>query len=401
LFYYTGQEWDKDAKLQNSNARWYDPRMGRFLGEDPTGFDAGDPNFYRYAGNDPVNYTDPTGLSQAGNPLSSLFSGVTKAVTSTANKIAGAVQSIGNSVNSIYNSSQYYAAVNQTKGAVGGFQVAGFDPSLHSYVQNSSRNTGGLFNGISMSGSRGESYAPSAPGRIASSMASSFVGGLSSLTAPQGFPGETPRTLVFDDGRDFTDRQVASVKKIESTVWGDPLRKTANEFYRDIKSDNPFVATYALAGYAIDSLAANLLDAIKPPTGPTIITTYADRGQKWDLAPLPRSGAMWGQGLMVAAPLARTLGVAGATVVEGGTFIGPTIGRSGYRTMAEFDAAVGAKYQQFVNQGYAGTMDLVRQGVVRNNPTAIGREVDTFARTSLRDWLRNTEGIPEGPGQII
>jgi len=114
LFYYTGQEWDKDAKLQNSNARWYDPRMGRFLGEDPTGFDAGDPNFYRYAGNDPVNYTDPTGLSQAGNPLSSLFSGVTKAVTSTANKIAGAVQSIGNSVNSIYNSSQYYAAASPT-----------------------------------------------------------------------------------------------------------------------------------------------------------------------------------------------------------------------------------------------------------------------------------------------
>jgi len=52
--------------------------MGRFLGEDPTGFDAGDHNFYRYAGNDPVNYTDPTGLSQAGNPLNGLFSSLAR-----------------------------------------------------------------------------------------------------------------------------------------------------------------------------------------------------------------------------------------------------------------------------------------------------------------------------------
>jgi RHS repeat-associated protein len=62
LFYYTGQEWDPDTKLQNNNARWYDPRMARFTSADPSGFDGGDPNLYRYVGNSPLNATDPTGL---------------------------------------------------------------------------------------------------------------------------------------------------------------------------------------------------------------------------------------------------------------------------------------------------------------------------------------------------
>ena len=82
-------------------------------------------------------------------------------------------------------------------------------------------------------------------------------------------------------------------------------------------------------------------------------------------------------------------------------FIGPTIGRSGYRTMAEFENAVGTQYQELVNQGYANTVELVAQGAVENNPTAIGSEVDVYARTGLRRWLANAEGIQEGPGQII
>ncbi len=43
-------------------ARYYDPALGRFLSEDPAGFNSGDVNSYRYVSNNPVNYRDPSGL---------------------------------------------------------------------------------------------------------------------------------------------------------------------------------------------------------------------------------------------------------------------------------------------------------------------------------------------------
>ncbi|MCB2186250.1 MAG: hypothetical protein KQJ78_07520 [Deltaproteobacteria bacterium] len=48
-------------------ARFYDPQSGRFLSEDPLGPEAGT-NLYQYAGSDPVNSMDPSGLQPQGNP---------------------------------------------------------------------------------------------------------------------------------------------------------------------------------------------------------------------------------------------------------------------------------------------------------------------------------------------
>jgi RHS repeat-associated protein len=62
LFGYTGREWDEDADLQYNRARWYDPATGRWLSQDPIGFNAGDGNLYRYVGNSPTTKIDPTGL---------------------------------------------------------------------------------------------------------------------------------------------------------------------------------------------------------------------------------------------------------------------------------------------------------------------------------------------------
>jgi hypothetical protein len=39
----------------------FDPRIGRWLSEDPLLFEAGDANPYRYVDNDPTNMTDPSG----------------------------------------------------------------------------------------------------------------------------------------------------------------------------------------------------------------------------------------------------------------------------------------------------------------------------------------------------
>ena len=60
-YLFTGREYDARAGLQYNRARWYDPRTGRFLSEDPIGFAGGDVNLYRYAGNSPTNATDPSG----------------------------------------------------------------------------------------------------------------------------------------------------------------------------------------------------------------------------------------------------------------------------------------------------------------------------------------------------
>src|SRR5262249_50490606 len=69
LFGFTGQLFDKDTGLQYNLARWYDPKVGRFISQDPSGFAAGDPNLYRYVTNSPPNFVDPTGL--AGQPAAS------------------------------------------------------------------------------------------------------------------------------------------------------------------------------------------------------------------------------------------------------------------------------------------------------------------------------------------
>ena len=60
---YTGRIWDEDVDLQYNRRRWYDPTVGRWISEDPIGFNAGDANLSRYVGNSAADTTDPSGLS--------------------------------------------------------------------------------------------------------------------------------------------------------------------------------------------------------------------------------------------------------------------------------------------------------------------------------------------------
>ncbi|MFL6246086.1 MAG: Ig-like domain-containing protein [Thermoanaerobaculia bacterium] len=52
---------DPFTELEYVRARWYDPDTGTFLTPDPMGF-ADSSNLYSFAGSDPVNNSDPTGL---------------------------------------------------------------------------------------------------------------------------------------------------------------------------------------------------------------------------------------------------------------------------------------------------------------------------------------------------
>ncbi len=51
--------------LYYMRARYYDPRVGRFISEDPLGFDGGDVNLYAYVGNNPMMLVDPWGLCRS------------------------------------------------------------------------------------------------------------------------------------------------------------------------------------------------------------------------------------------------------------------------------------------------------------------------------------------------
>jgi RHS repeat-associated protein len=58
---FTGRELDSETGNYYYNSRYYDPQVGRFISEDTIGFGGGDVNLYRYVGNSPTNYTDPSG----------------------------------------------------------------------------------------------------------------------------------------------------------------------------------------------------------------------------------------------------------------------------------------------------------------------------------------------------
>ncbi|CAN5387785.1 hypothetical protein BH23BAC1_BH23BAC1_05790 [soil metagenome] len=61
-FLFTGREYIAGIDLYDYRNRMYSPNLGRFIQPDPIKFSAGDYNFYRYVGNSPMNWRDPSGL---------------------------------------------------------------------------------------------------------------------------------------------------------------------------------------------------------------------------------------------------------------------------------------------------------------------------------------------------
>ena len=64
-YQYTSQQFDALTSLYSLRARYYDPAIGRFLTQDPFSYNYNNPvelNRYVYTANNPINYSDPSGL---------------------------------------------------------------------------------------------------------------------------------------------------------------------------------------------------------------------------------------------------------------------------------------------------------------------------------------------------
>jgi len=98
-FKYTARE-DDGTGLIYYRARYYSPRLQRFLSEDPIGFDGGDANLYAYVSNNPVNFTDPLGNFAIPLPLIPL---IPPAIDAGMGMLAGGM--LGQIISNIINSS--------------------------------------------------------------------------------------------------------------------------------------------------------------------------------------------------------------------------------------------------------------------------------------------------------
>lgn len=134
-FGFAGRNWDDEAGLYYNRARWYEPQSGRFIGEDPAQDGS---NWYAYAGNDPVNFVDPTGLAVQ-SPLNGLF-GPSNSFGINSGPISfpsSPSNSFGLNANTLAGSSSFDVgsistrAPNDSSFGPASFDVSGFNSSLN------------------------------------------------------------------------------------------------------------------------------------------------------------------------------------------------------------------------------------------------------------------------------
>jgi RHS repeat-associated protein len=86
-FLFQGREYIRELGVYDYRNRFYHPATGRFLQTDSTGFDAGDMNLFRYCHDDPVDGSDPMGLTDIEISAEEIRLGVQAALNARANLI--------------------------------------------------------------------------------------------------------------------------------------------------------------------------------------------------------------------------------------------------------------------------------------------------------------------------
>jgi RHS repeat-associated protein len=101
-FGFAGGLQDADTGLVHLGVRDYDPETGRWTTPDPIRFAGGDTNLYTYAGNDPVNGADPTGLFDWNSFAAGVALGAVQAVRGLVDMVLpGVTTSIDNIIDGV------------------------------------------------------------------------------------------------------------------------------------------------------------------------------------------------------------------------------------------------------------------------------------------------------------
>ena len=72
-YMFAGRRFDIETGLYYNRARYYNPYMGRFLQTDPVGYGEGI-NWYRYCGNNPILFIDPSGCEPEEDAVAGIIS---------------------------------------------------------------------------------------------------------------------------------------------------------------------------------------------------------------------------------------------------------------------------------------------------------------------------------------
>jgi len=152
----------------------------------------------------------------------------------------------------------------------------------------------------------------------------------------------------------------------------------------------------AIAGLTDDPFTRNLalLDAVS--SGASSFTAAGS------VVPVGAAAGAWRAGTMPVQSAAELdairLTYSGASDAE---FVGPLIGRSGFKSTGELSDALYVRYQTAVDDAYTAAVAAERDGLLTGNPnTRLGRAVDDAARADIRAWLKS-EGIGDGPGGLV
>jgi RHS repeat-associated protein len=173
LYGFAGRQFDLESAKYYNRARTYDPSTGRFMSQDPLGLIGGDTNLYRYAGNNPLNFVDPTGRSFLSTIAAGALTATVLGASSTVILLAAAGAGATYLAASYFGGPQAVAVVNGVaSGLIGGSA------------------------GIALGGLLGAGFALQA----ALGAGGVVVGGL--LDAVTGFPSTEPNQADSDPGTD-------------------------------------------------------------------------------------------------------------------------------------------------------------------------------------------------------